>query len=45
MENFYNKLVEHFGSEEFKLKLFGDKLASKYEYQPGPAHCQAPRER
>ena len=41
MEKFYNKLVEidqHFGSEEFKLTLFGDKLASKYEYQPIVRH-------
>ena len=41
MEQFYKKLVEidrHFGSEEFKLTLFGDKLASKYEYQPIVRH-------
>ena len=41
MEKFYNKLVEidqHFGSEEFKLTLFGDKMASKYEYQPIVRH-------
>ncbi len=36
MEKFYNKLVkmdQHFSAEEFKVKLFGDKLASKYEFQ------------
>ncbi len=41
MEQFYNKLVEfdqHFGSEEFKLTPFGDKKASKYEYQPIVRH-------
>ncbi len=37
MEKFYNKLVEvdsYFSSEEFKLSLFGDRTASKYEHQP-----------
>jgi hypothetical protein len=28
------EIDQHFGSEEFKLTLFGDKMASKYEYQP-----------
>ena len=37
MERLYNKMLEldkHFGSEERKLELFGEKMASKYEYQP-----------
>ncbi len=37
IEEFYKKLKElgqHFGSDEFKNKLFGEKNASKYEYQP-----------
>jgi len=41
MEKFYNKLVEmdsYFGSEDFKVKLFGDKMANKYEYQPIVRH-------
>ena len=41
MEKFYNKLLEidsYFGSEDFKVKLFGDKMASKYEYQPIVRH-------
>ena len=41
MEKFYNKLAEldgYFGSDEFKLRLFGDKMASKYEYQPIVRH-------
>jgi hypothetical protein len=41
MEKFYNKLVEidgHFSSEDFKVKLFGEKMASKYEYQPIVRH-------
>jgi hypothetical protein len=41
VEKFYNKMVEldqYFGSEEMRLKLFGDKLASKYEYQPIVRH-------
>ena len=41
IEKFYNKLVEMdklFGSEEFKVKLFGEKLAGKYEYQPIVRH-------
>lgn len=44
MEQFYRKLVEidnHFGSEEFKLKLFGDKMANKYEYQPIVRHPES----
>ena len=28
------ELDQHFGSDEFKNKLFGEKNASKYEYQP-----------
>ena len=41
MEKFYNKLLEidsYFGSEDFKVKLFGDKMAGKYEYQPIVRH-------
>ena len=41
MEKFYNKLVEidsYFGSDDFKVKLFGDKMANKYEYQPIVRH-------
>ena len=41
MEKFYNKLVEmdsYFSSEDFKVKLFGDKMANKYEYQPIVRH-------
>ena len=44
MEQFYKKLAEidnHFGSEEFKLKLFGDKMANKYEYQPIARHPES----
>ena len=47
MEKFYNKLVEldkHFGSEEVKLQLFGDKMASKYEYQPIVRHPERDEE-
>ena len=47
MEQFYKKLVEidqHFGSDEFKLTLFGDKLASKYEYQPIVRHPEREEE-
>ena len=48
MQKFYNKLVEmdqHFGSEEFKVKLFGDKMASKYEYQPIVRHPERDNEK
>jgi len=41
MEKFYNKLLEidsYFGSEDFRVKLFGDKMAGKYEYQPIVRH-------
>ena len=41
MEKFYNKLLEidsYFGSEDLKVKLSGDKMASKYEYQPIVRH-------
>jgi hypothetical protein len=41
MEKFYNKLLEidsYFGSEDFKVKLLGGKMASKYEYQPIVRH-------
>ena len=41
MEKFYNTLLEidsYFGSEDFKVKLFGDKMAGKYEYQPIVRH-------
>ena len=44
---FYNKLVEldkYFGSEEVKLQLFGDKIASKYEYQPSVRHPERDEE-
>ncbi len=44
MEKFCNKLLgvdSYFRSEEFRLNLFGDKLASKYRI---PTHRQAPRE-
>ena len=37
VEEFFMKLTEldqHFGSDEFKNKMFGEKNASKYEYQP-----------
>ncbi len=37
IESFYNKMKEiddHCGTDEFKAKMFGDKNASKYEYQP-----------
>ena len=47
MEKFYNKLVEldrYFGSEEFTLRLFGDKMASKYEYQPIVRHPEQDEE-
>jgi hypothetical protein len=47
IEQFYNKLVEidqHFGSEEFKVKLFGDKVAPKYEYQPIVRHPEQDEE-
>ena len=47
MEKFYNKLAEldkHFGSEEFKLRLFGDKMAGKYEYQPIVRHPEQDEE-
>jgi hypothetical protein len=47
IEKFYNKLVEmdqHFGSEEFKIKLFGDKVAPKYEYQPIVRHPEQDEE-
>ncbi len=43
MEKFYNKVLvvsSYFTSEEFKLELFGDKLASKYEYQPIFRHAE-----
>ena len=41
MEKFYQKLVEidgYFSSADFKLKLFGDKAANKYEHQPIVRH-------
>ena len=41
MQKFYNKLLEidsYFGPEDFKVKLFGDKMASTYEYQPIVRH-------
>jgi hypothetical protein len=41
IEKFYNKMLEldkYFGSEEMKLQLFGDKLSTKYEYQPIVRH-------
>ena len=41
MEKFYHKLVEidsYFSSDDFKLKLLGDKMASKNEYQPIGRH-------
>ena len=41
MEKFYHKLLEidsYFGSEDFRVKLFGDKMAGKYEYQPIVRH-------
>ena len=41
MEKFYNKLLEidsYFGSEDFRVKLLGDKMANKYEYQPIVRH-------
>ena len=41
MEKFYHKLLEidsYFGSEDFRAKLFGDKMASKCEYQPIVRH-------
>ena len=44
VEKFYNKMLEmdqYFGSEEMKLQLFGDKLSSKYEYQPIVRHPEA----
>ena len=44
MEQFYRKLLEidnHVGPEEFKLKLFGDKMANKSRE---PANRAAPRE-
>ena len=47
MEKFYNKLAEldgYFGSDEFKLRLFGDKMASKYEYQPIVRHPEQDEE-
>mgnify|MGYP007032615030 CR=1 FL=1 len=47
MEKFYNKLAEldgYFGSDEFKLRLFGDKMASKYEYQPIVRHPERDEE-
>ena len=47
MEKFYNKLVEldkYFGSDELKLQLFGDKMASKYEYQPILRHPERDEE-
>ena len=47
MEKFYNKLAEldgYFGSEEFKLRLFGDKMAGKYEYQPIVRHPEQDEE-
>ena len=47
MEKFYNKLAEldkHFGSDEFKLRLFGDKMAGKYEYQPIVRHPEQDEE-
>jgi F0F1-type ATP synthase gamma subunit len=37
IQQFYEKMLEldkFFGSEERKVELFGEKLASKYEYQP-----------
>ena len=40
-EKFYNKLLEidsYFGSDDFKVKLCGDKMAGKYEYQPIVRH-------
>ena len=47
MGKFYNKLVEldkYFGSEEVKPQLFGDKMASKYEYQPIVRHPERDEE-
>ena len=47
MEKFYNKLVEldkYFSSDELKLQLFGDKMASKYEYQPILRHPERDEE-
>lgn len=44
IEKFYNKMLEldkYFGSDEMKLQLFGDKLSSKYEYQPIVRHPDA----
>ena len=41
VEKFYNKLLEidsYFGSEDFRVKLFVDKMANKYEYQPIVRH-------
>ena len=37
MELFYNKLREidkHCDTDEFRVQMFGEKLANKYEYQP-----------
>ena len=47
MEKFYNKVVEldkHFSSDELKLQLFGDKMASKYEYQTIVRHPERDEE-
>ena len=47
MEGFYNKLQEidkWCGSEDFRLQVFGEKLAGKYEYQPLVRHPENPDE-
>ena len=47
VEQFYKKLMEidaYFGSEDFRVKLFGDKMASKYEYQPIVRHPEKDNE-
>ena len=41
MEVFYNKLREidkHCDTDEFRVQMFGEKLAKKYEYQPLVRH-------
>ena len=47
IEKFYNKMLEmdqYFGSDEMKFHLFGDKLSSKYEYQPIVRHPEVEEE-
>ena len=47
VEGFYNKLQEidkWCGSEDFRLQVFGEKFAGKYEYQPLVRHPENPDE-